>query len=138
MSQVSTVRSNAIIPLSAGMDLTGCEGRPIALVYDLAFIIDSPDADPLFGVLLKGAREGETVSVAVAAGGLAGTVRLLLAANTGFGDYLQIRTTEDPPYGAFGPELPDQNHWRVAMALEPGVAGEKIEAVLFKPEFFTT
>lgn len=136
MSQVGIVRDNAIIPITAGQDLTGYEGRPVILFDGEAMIADSAADYQPFGVLLKGGKAGETVSVAVAAGGFAGTVRILVMENVSAGNYLQVKTTGSAPYGAFGKTTVFERYV-LAQALEDGLEGEKIEAVLFKPEYFT-
>lgn len=136
MSQVGIVRDNAILPFTALDDITGKEGYPV--VYENQDYVqiagDSAGALPL-GILLKGGKAGETVSVAIASGGLAGTVRLKLGAPvTAIGQFL--RMIDSPGGCTFAP---DSSGERIVMAqaLETGLADEKIEAVLFTPEYRT-
>ncbi len=114
--------------------MTGREGEPISINSDgTVKITQGVDADPPIGVLVKGGKSGENVSVAIAAGGLAGTVRVKLGT-----DIFHLAN----PYGLQLVDGPDgclfgisgsQTAWLMAMALEPGVVGELVEAVLFFP-----
>ena len=126
------VRTNAIIPLTAGIDLTGHEGRPIVIASGEAVLQTVPDGGlPPLGVLLKGATAGETVSVAVA-GSFAGTVRVKLAgAVTTLGSYLCGDLDGEGIIG-FKTNI-STNHHAMAIALETGVEGEMIEAAIFRP-----
>lgn len=142
MSQVSIVRDNAILPFPAGQDLTGQEGRPVIVDPGTpgfpVWLIDDPTESYVpIGVIVKGCKAGETASIAIAAGGLAGTVRLKLAAPvTSAGTHLKLATLGSSC--AFAPDNGSGARTVMAQALEAGLAEEKIEAVLFKPEFFAS
>ncbi len=135
MSQVSIVRDNAILPYTASHDMTGREGEPISINSDgTVKITQGVDSDPPIGVLVKGGKNGENVSVAIAAGGLAGTVRVKLGANVTHGAIPGGLQLIDGPDGClFAPAHGVPSAWFMAMALEPGLEGELVEAVLFFP-----
>lgn len=137
MPQVGIVRENAILPFTAETDLTGLEGRPITFGGGgggpLVQVAEDAAGTLPIGVLLKGGKAGETVTVALAAGGLAGTVRVKLSQPVTTGQYLKLI---DHISGCFfGPAGLSGERIVMAQALEDGVADEKIEAVLFKPEY---
>jgi hypothetical protein len=138
MPQVGIVRENAILPFTAFVDMTGHEGRPVMITGDKIMLVDDVEGNVPFGVLLKGGEANQPVSVAVAAGGLSGTVRVLLGANVTVGNHLQVDVNdgEELPFYAPVPLVGPSGRWVTAQALESGLAGEKIEAVLFKPEYF--
>jgi hypothetical protein len=136
MPQVGIVRENAILPFTALHDMTGMEGRPIGYENGTNVQVSADAGGSLpIGVLLKGGKAGETVSVAIAAGGLSGTVRLLIAAPVNVGQYLRL--VDGTSRCLFGPAGSGERIV-MAQALETGLAGEKIEAVLFKPEYFAS
>ena len=119
-------RENAILPIASTVDLTGKEGHFV--VYDTGdLILASDPSEEVFGVVLVGAPAGEPSSIAVSAGGLAGTVKVKLGgAVTEAGTQLMS--------SASGTGLvATATNKAVALALETGVADEQIEAVLFKP-----
>lgn len=123
-------RENAILPFTPDADLTGKEGY-IAQLENNGNVVPwylSSGATPL-GAIVHGTNVDEKTSVALCAGGLAGTVKLKLsAAVTEVGQELQVDNlgTVSPDPGTGGRTL-------VAQALETGVADELIEAVLFRP-----
>ena len=94
-------------------------------------LVDSAAAIP-FGLLLTAGKTGERVSVAIAAGGLAGTVRVKLAGTVYIGSQLQL--TAD---GRAIADLGENSRVLIGIALEPGVTNELIEAVLFRPVTLT-
>lgn len=129
-------RTNALIPLTpnASADYSDKAGYPVLIEVSDGTAILSGDAtgDPPFGVIVEGAKAPEKVTVAVAAGGLAGTVRVKLnQAVTVPGTLLKL---VDAAAGvAFGPDTGAGARIVMAQALETGAIGELIEAVLFKP-----
>lgn len=136
MSQVSIVRENAILPFQAATDLTGKEGHPVIVTNDteVTLLDVSMGTVPPLGILVKGGAAGETVSVAIATGGLAGSVRVKLAgAVASVGTILEL--TETPDGCAFVPNTGGAVCYSLAIALETGLADEKIEAVLFRPQY---
>ena len=70
-------RENAVVPLTAGMDLTGYTGCPVFIDNDgNAVVILEPSARP-YGVLVTEGKEGEQVTVAM--WGCGGTVKARIA-----------------------------------------------------------
>jgi hypothetical protein len=130
--KTSLARTNAILSIEAAADLTGYVGRFVVLTAGKVALVSSATVKP-FGVLLTDGKAGDRVTVAVGAGGLAGTVRVKLAAavNT-VGAYLQTtadgRTQTDAGTGA---------RTVTAQALETGAIDELIEAVLIAPQSLT-
>ena len=61
MSQVSVVRENAIVPFTAGPDLTGLEGYPVEIDENDYTIkhCEDPTASTPICVLVKGGKAGE-------------------------------------------------------------------------------
>jgi hypothetical protein len=130
--KTSLARTNAILPFEAAADLTGHVGRFVVLTAGKVALVSSAPQRP-FGVLLTDGKAGESVTVAVGAGGLAGTIRVKLAAVVANpGADLQLtadgRTQADVGSGA---------RVIVAQSLESGAINELIEAVLFRPVTLT-
>jgi len=122
-------RPNAIVSLTAAANLTGCVGRFVTLSSGSVTLISSELATP-FGVLLSDGKAGQKVSVAVAAGGLSGTVRVKLSAAVAApGTLLQLTNT--------GTVIPNNTATAArvvcGLALEAGQIGELIESVMFNP-----
>lgn len=128
-------RTNAILslPTSVETDTFGKEGYPIDQNSDgTVDLCQDAEGNPPFGILLLGAKHPGRVMVAVAAGGLAGTVRVKLAQPvTAPGTLLKLVDTAG--LIAFGPDPGTGTRIIMAQALETGAAGELIEAVIFKP-----
>ncbi len=127
-------RSNAILslPIDPGLSLAGREGYVVTF-YNGGITLqdDAVDGAPV-GVLLEGGTHPERASVALAAGGLAGTVRVKLAQPvTAPGTTLKLVSTAQGC--AFGPATSSGAQIIMAVAFETGAAGELIEAALFKP-----
>lgn len=131
-------RTNAIIPLptDAEAPLVGREGYAVALENGNVYIHGNATDVGAFGVLLEAVPYPEKASVAVAAGGLAGTVRVKLAQAVDSGTFLQLVNTADGC--AFGPDGGVGARVIMAQALESGAVGELIEAVLFKPIYYAS
>jgi hypothetical protein len=119
-------RENGILPFEAAVDLTDKEGSLV--VWDSGdLVLASDPLEDVFGTVLVGAPAGEPSSIAIAAGGLGGTVKIRLeGAITAVGTLLMAGATG----GAMEATATNK---ACAMALETGVADEHIEAVLFKP-----
>ena len=121
-------RSNAIISIPTDEDLTGKEGQFIRMSSNTAIaLIDAATVIPL-GLLLTEGIVGDQVSIALSAGGLAGTVRVKLAGTVYIGSRLQL--TAD---GRVIEDLGELARVIVGVAVEGGVAGEYVEAVLCNP-----
>lgn len=123
-------RENAILPFIPDTDLTGLEGL-IAVREGTDKVRPwyvSSGKSPL-GAIIHGTNIDEKTSIALCAGGLAGTVKLKLsAAVTFFGQELQVDNQ-----GTVSPDPGSGSRTLVAQALETGVADEMIEAVLYRP-----
>ncbi len=120
-------RENAILPFTPAADLTGKEGYAVSLDAEGKLLLHAAEDAAPFGIIIHGTDTSEKTSVALLAGGLAGTVKLKLndAVST-VGPLLRV--TES---GTFTPD--SGYNIACAQALETGVAGELIEAVLFRP-----
>lgn len=133
-------RSNAVIPMptSPETDTFGMEGFPVDANSDgTVDLCADAGGNPPFGVIILGAKHPGQVSIAVAAGGLAGTVRVkLLLPVTAPGILLKL--VDVAAQVAFGPDTGTGARVVMAQALEAGAAGELIEAVLFKPISFAS
>lgn len=123
-------RTNAILPFTAYVDLTGKEGY---FVYSQSptevGLVESDDdlSDRILGVIIQGAPAGEQVSVALSSG-LAGTVKVKLSNSV-----VELSRRLSVDVGGTVNSSMEVGKIRVAWPLEVGVAGELIEAVLFDP-----
>jgi hypothetical protein len=130
--KTSLARTNAILPFEAAADLTGQVGRFVILTAGKVALVSSAAQKP-FGVLLTDGKAGDRVTVAVGAGGLAGVIRVKLAAPVTYpSQYLQVT-----PDGRVIPDTGSGERLLVAQALETGAVDELIEAVLFRPVTLT-
>jgi hypothetical protein len=130
--KTSLARTNALLSFEANADLTGHVGRFVVLTSGKVALVSSAAQKP-FGVLLTDGKAGERVTVALGAGGLAGTIRVKLSSIVAApGLDLQLtadgRTQTDAGSGA---------RVIVAQSLEPGTVDELIEAVLLRPVALT-
>ncbi len=128
-------RTNAVIPMptSPETDTFGMEGYPVDANSDgTVDLCGDAGGNPPFGIIMLGAKHPGQTSIALAAGGLAGTVRVkLLLPVTAPGTLLKLVDAADRV--AFGPDTGTGARIVMAQALEAGAANELIEAVLFKP-----
>jgi hypothetical protein len=130
--KTSLARTSAILPFEAAADLTGHVGRFVVLTAGKVALVNSAAQRP-FGVLLTDGKAGEPVSVAVGAGGLAGTIRVKLAAVVANpGTDLQLNAN-----GGVQTDAGTGARVIVAQSLESGAINELIEAVLFRPVTLT-
>ena len=130
--KTSLARTNAILPFDAAADLTGHVGRFVVLTAGKVALVSSAAQRP-FGVLLTDGKAGESVTVAVGAGGLAGVIRVKLAgAVPAPGPDLQLNAT-----GGVQTDAGTGARVIVAQSIEPGAINELIEAVLFRPVTLT-
>jgi len=112
-------RSNAVVPMTPATDFTGNEGRFVKADATLAAANETP-----FGVITEIQPNGGDISVAVCAGGFAGTVKVKLGANGSMGDKV----------GSDAAGAGDSAATTVAaQLLEDGLADELVEAVIFLP-----
>lgn len=130
-------RSNAILSFptntEAEVSTFGQEGRP-AMVNADGTVEVSADAlgNPPIGVILLGAQHPGRATVALAAGGLAGTVRVKLVQPVNAPGTL-LRLHDSAGGVGFAPDPGSGARVVMAQALETGAIDELIEAVLFKP-----
>jgi hypothetical protein len=130
--KTSLARTNAILSFEAAADLTGYVGHFVVLAAGKAALVGSATTKPL-GVLLTDGKAGERVSVAIGAGGLAGTIRVKLAATVSTAG-IDLQLTAD---GRVQTDAGSGARTVVAQSLEPGAVDELIEAVLFRPVALT-
>ncbi|WPJ95251.1 hypothetical protein SH580_17655 [Coraliomargarita algicola] len=126
-------RTNAILPFVPARDLRGLEGQFAFIDADgkidhYHYYYGGPAAGVPFGVILCGTDVNEKSSIAVCAGGFAGTLKLSLGAAVAVGDTLEVMNT-----GRVQPDSGSGTRTLVSIALESGVAGDLIEAVIFNP-----
>jgi len=129
-------RSNALLPVPTdpAEPILGKEGYAAVLIDGVAYVQDDATSNP-FGVIVEAGASKATI--AVCAGGLAGTVRVKLAAAvTIVGRDLSLVSTAQGC--AFGPAPGSGARVIAAQSLETGAVGELIEAVLFKPIFYAS
>ena len=121
---------NAILPFTSTADLTSKEGYAVqnetggSVSLFSAIIGKKP-----FVIIVHGTSIDEKSSIAVLSGGLGGTVKVKIAAPVEVGTILGVQSGGD-----FMLSTHVSADFACAQALEEGVAGEMIEAVLFKPE----
>ena len=134
-------RENAIIPVKTLVSLkdkVGC-----AVVYrnhptlgSTAELWDPNDhAEPNAVVIFA---DDDSASIAMLYGGLSGTVKVKLTEGAFRGS--RLYSFNNGTAAGFADREEERNSgtfYICAMALEDGVAGEMIEAVLYKPEAFT-
>lgn len=111
-------RSNAVIPITPAADLTGKEGYFITAAGALAGANVAAH-----GVITEGAPVSGKASVAICAGGYAGTVSIKLGANATAGAFVGSN--------AAGEAIPTATT-KCAQILEAGTTGELVEGVIFK------
>ena len=119
-------RTNGILPFKSTADLSSKNGY--AVVIDPAnagqVIVQNDDSVATFGVITKGATTSGANSVAIAYGGVAGTVLVKLAEAAVVGELL---SSDDE--GKF-----DTTSTIIsAIAVEAGSTGDLVEAVLVTP-----
>jgi len=120
------IKTKAIIPVTAGEDLSEKEGFFVKLSGGEAVLCDATSDIP-FGVVVDGAEEDGMATIAVC-GGNAGTLHVSAGGNVSKGDYLQLEAEgdviEDAGTGA---------RVIVGVALEDGTDGALIEAIAITP-----
>ena len=111
-------RSNALVSITPPADMTGREGHFVDATGALA----ASDSAP-FGVITEVLPNGGDISVAVCAGGFAGTVTVKLEEGAQQGELLGIGSEGRATVAASA---------FTAQLLEDGQAGELCEAVIFR------
>jgi hypothetical protein len=120
-------RTNAMQSFVAASDQRGKEG----FFVDAAGVIMAVINAAPYGVILEGGNTGETTTVALCAGGFAGTVKVKLSASPG--SVVRGSNLELDAAGTTKIATATATRVLVAQAVEAGVANELIEAVLFRP-----
>lgn len=121
-------RENAILPFTPASDLSNMEGNAVSINSAGEITLHASGDTKPFGVIIHGTTTEEKTSVALLSGGLRGTVKLKLkAAVNQVGQVLHV--AEDGSFSPDGSAYPIA----CAQALETGVEGELVEAVIFHP-----
>ena len=130
-------RTNAILPFLRPVDFGSAAsndliGLPVR--FDGGTLLPwEPDVIPPAGVIIH--ADDELVSVAMHSGGLAGTVKVKLLEAVSRGDELYVAQNNNVNgYASAAGNSFTGATWLCAQALEAGVEGEMVEAVLFRPE----
>lgn len=127
----SLVKNRALLALTPYADQTLKEGYAVKAQSDGTVAVVSSTTDVPFGVLVDGGATTGKSTVAIAAGGFAGTVRVKLGSSPGtvlMGTNLQVNAD-----GTAKADALTGTRVVFAQAMEAGAANELIEAVLFKP-----
>jgi hypothetical protein len=127
-------RENAILTFPTTEDLRSRIGEAVSLSLPQ----NIPTIEPLaevgatpFGIVIH--ADADQASVVPLAGGLAGTVKLKLQTAAYAGNELYVDSTGNTHGFADAVEENPSGKYLCAVALESGVAGEQIEAILFRP-----
>lgn len=127
-------RTNAILPFPTHTDLSSQVGGPVFL-YEVNGVkkaaLLNADQRP-FGILLE--ADGEKGSIGILEGGLAGTVRVKVIGTVEVGSILYADRVDGETGFLDAATGTPSGKFVCAYALESGVAGERIEAVVFRPE----
>lgn len=129
-------RENAIIHAKTSTDLSAYVGCIANLNNSNTVSLWDPDGDPPSCFIIH--AETASVSVVPLHGGLGGTVKvkLLAAVSAGHELYFAIQG-QDQGFVDLVEESVPGSFFICALALEAGVAGEMVEAVLFRPTAVT-
>lgn len=123
---MSIVRKEAIIAMTPAVDHSAKEGYFIILTAGLP-VVSAAVTDVPFGVLLDGEVAGGVDSIGVCSGSF-GTAHVKLSGPVFKGDSLQLHTD-----GSAVVDAGTGARVVVAKALEDGVSGDLIEAVILTP-----
>lgn len=129
-------RENAIIHAKTATDLTAYVGCIASLSNSNRVSLWEPDGDPPSCFIIH--AEVDSVSVVPLHGGLGGTVKVKLLAEVSAGHELYFAIQgEGQGFVDLIEESVAGDFFICALALEGGVEGEMVEAVLFRPEAVT-
>jgi hypothetical protein len=132
-------RTNAIIPLPSVGDLSAKIGRPVEITVINSVAMAAawePGGGSAFGVIVD--ADAEQASIAVMHGGLVGTIKVKLVEAVLPGALLYAAQNNGViGFADRGEETFAGPTYICAQALEAGVEGEMVEAVLFRPEAIT-
>jgi len=121
---MSIVRANAIIALTPAVDHSAKEGYFVIITNDLP-VVSGSASDVPFGILIDGEAAGGVDSIGVCGSNLP-TVRVKLSGPVDLGDTLQLHDD-----GSVVVDAGSGARVVVGQALEAGVSGDLIEAVIF-------
>ena len=132
-------RTNAILPFPTVGDLSNKIGRPVEISNSNGIARAAawePGGGDAVGVILE--ADAEQASIAIFSGGLAGTVFVKLVQAVLPGAFLYLAHNNGViGFADRGEESFAGETFICAQALEAGVEGEMIEAVLFRPDAIT-
>lgn len=123
---MSIVRATAIIAMTPAVDHSEKEGYFIILTASLP-VVSSAVTDVPFGILIDGEAANGVDSIGVCGGNLP-TVRVKLSGTVDKGDTMQLHSD-----GSCIVDAGTGARVVVAQALEDGVSGDLIEAVILTP-----
>jgi len=123
---MSIVRAIAIIALTPAADHSDAEGYFVKLIAGVPVVCDAVTDVP-FGILIDGEEAGGVDSVGICGGNLP-TVRVKLSGSVDKGDTLQLHSD-----GSCVVDAESGARVVVGQALEDGVSGDLIEAVILTP-----
>lgn len=127
-------RENAILPFPTLTDLSGHIGEAISITtlggVPHVEVLPDPGTKP-FGILIH--ADVENASVVPMSGGLAGTVKVKLQEPAYPGNELYIYNVGGIAGFGDAVEGAPSGKYLCAVAIESGVVGELVEAVLFRP-----
>jgi hypothetical protein len=121
-------RENALIPVTPAADHTGLEGYFVNNSSGTAAVCSSTSDVPL-GVITEGQDTDGKDSIALSRGGFKGTVKIKIGSGSGdvsAFDLLQLNND-----GTVNVDAGTGSRTLVAQAVESGVAGDLIEAIIF-------
>jgi hypothetical protein len=129
-------RENAIIHAKTNSDLSGYVGCIANLNNSNLVTLWDPDGDPPSCFIIH--AETDAVSVVPLHGGLGGTIKVKLLAEVSAGHELYFAIQgQDQGFVDLIEESVAGSFFVCALALEGGVQGEMVEAVLFRPAAVT-
>jgi hypothetical protein len=127
-------RENAILPFATAGDLSDRLGEAVSM----SILNGVPTVEPLpdpgtkpFGVLIH--ADESSATVVPMSGGVGGTVKVKLQTAAYVGNDLYIDQTGGIKGFADAVEEAPSGNFLCAQALESGVQGELVEAILFRP-----
>ena len=126
-------RENAILSFRTTGDLSDHLGEAVSMSLPNGVptveLLPDPDSKP-FGIIIH--ADSERASVAVISGGLAGTVKVKLQESAYAGNELYIYNVGGVAGFGDAVEGAPSGKYICAVAMESGLTGELIEAVLFR------
>jgi len=123
---MSIVRALAIIALTPAVDHSAKEGYFVILTAKLP-VVSAANTDVPFGILIDGEAAAGVDSIGICGGNLP-TVRVKLSGPVSIGNTLQLHTD-----GSAVVDAGSGARVVVGQALEDGVSGDLIEAVILTP-----